>query len=560
MRNGCLCALLMLGGSSLASGQGYPGYAPAYYPSPGYPAWHAAAPYGAAYRPAAPYPWSAYPPGAMPAYPVAPGPRGALPVYYRGQAPATPPLAGPDPVTPTNVQRPLPPGYPQGKSARPPQSAAQAGPPQQPVAAPDAGPSPEPIAPPEDSPPAGDPDSPREPVLSPLAPGGVESACPPAPPLPPAGSGLWDADEAPVPEPPRDHEGEPPDHGPPGYKYYGSADWLVWWVKQRSSPPLLTTGPLGAPGTKVLVDGDSFDEQQRLGARLTLGTWLTQRQNIGLEATGLWLAERNFAFLAGGPVLARPFANAVTGAESAVVLAAPGAQTGAAAVRVMDRLWGGEANLRLEIYRCSWGHLDVLGGFRYLQLEDALDSNDRTTFGPGVAGLAGSTVFAADSFGARNRFYGGQLGLQGEFHRGRYYLNLWGKLALGCIQQEVDIAGNTVLVSPGGVRTPLPGGLLALRSNSGSFDCSEFSFIPEVGVNVGVKLSPHLRLAGGYTFLYVYNVVRSGDQIDRAINTAQRPALDGAPVPFGGPPRPAFAFQDTSFWTQGLNVSLEFRY
>jgi hypothetical protein len=367
---------------------------------------------------------------------------------------------------------------------------------------------------------------------------------------------------APVYERELGHELNPPHHGPRGYCVYGSADYLLWWVRQRPSPILLTTGPLGTPGTAVILGNSDYDDQIRQGARATVGTWLTPLQTFGLEVTGLWLATREPTFHSSAPALARPFVNAVTGDENALVLSAPGAQAGAASVSALSRLWGAEANARLELCRGHLLHLDLLAGFRYLEVDDSLAVTSSTTIAPTVLGLGGTSVAASDRFGGRNTFFGGQVGMAAELHHGRFFADLWGKVALGGMHEVVTINGNTVVSGAGGLSTggsvSLPGGLLAQPSNIGRYSRGDFAVVPEFGINFGLRLSTHLRARFGYTFLYVSDLVRGGDQIDRTVNLTGRPGLLGTPAV--GPARPQFTFRDTDFWAQGINAGLEFRY
>jgi hypothetical protein len=356
------------------------------------------------------------------------------------------------------------------------------------------------------------------------------------------------------------HELNPPRHGPRGYRVYGSVDFLYWLVRERPSPILLTTGPLGTPGTGVILGDPNYDSQDRTGVRGTLGTWLNDMQTFGFEVGGLYLGTRQPKFSTSAPVLARPFVDAVTGAESATVLSAPGVQAGAATVSALSRLWGAEASFRKELIRAPLYHLDLICGFRFLEVDDSLNITDRTTFGPSILGLGGASVVSSDRFGGRNSFYGYNTGLQTEFHYGRVYLDMYGKVALGDMHQVVNINGTTVLGLPGAANVALPGGLLALPSNGGRHSRDVFAVVPEVGINFGMQLTTHLRARVGYTFLYVSNVVRGGDQIDRTVNLTQRPALVGPAPALVGPARPYFAFRDTDFWAQGINAGLEFRY
>ena len=72
-------------------------------------------------------------------------------------------------------------------------------------------------------------------------------------------------------------------------------------------------------------------------------------------------------------------------------------------------------------------------------------------------------------------------------------------------------------------------------------------------------LTRRVRATVGYTFFYMSEVVRPGDQIDRVVNPTQLPTA-GAFVAGTTPTRPSFPFQSSDFWAQGLNFGLEIRY
>ncbi len=321
-----------------------------------------------------------------------------------------------------------------------------------------------------------------------------------------------------------------PPCAPRGYRYYGRAEYLLWWTRNQSAPTLLTAG--NPPAT--LVGGElDFADQPRHGGRFSLGRWLNDSQTMALEVVYFFLGtERSFFETGSGgePILARPFVNAVTGQPMLSVV-------GQAEVEALSRLWNVEANFRGELCRWAWGHLDALAGLRYLEF----DENINVLTASRAAGL---TTLTFDGFGTHNRFVGGQLGLETEVFYRKCFLDAWAKLGLGDNTELVNIQGNQVI----GGRL-VPGGLLAQPSNIGRHRRNQLACIPEVAINIGYQLQDHVRATIGYNFLFLGEVVRPGNQIDTRVNTT------GA-----GPSLPAFMFHQGSFWAHGFIAGLEFRF
>jgi hypothetical protein len=69
-----------------------------------------------------------------------------------------------------------------------------------------------------------------------------------------------------------------------------------------------------------------------------------------------------------------------------------------------------------------------------------------------------------------------------------------------------------------------------------------------------------VSVLAGYTFLYASNVIRASQQINRNINSAQAPAITGNLPPLTGLAQPAFRFNASDFWAQGLDVGLALRF
>jgi hypothetical protein len=349
---------------------------------------------------------------------------------------------------------------------------------------------------------------------------------------------------------------------------YGSAEALFWWLKGNQLPPLLTISPptvagAVAPGSQVVFGADDVNQSGRIGGRFTLGWWFNECQNWGVVGSYFFLGTHGQDFSAVGDgvnVLSRPFFNinpVVGGTPTAPVpdreiIAFPGMATGAFTAKISSELWGADINARMNLLRgCRW-RLDGLVGFRYLEFDE--DLNIGETF-MGIAGPnAGRSGMLMDSFHTTNNFYGGQTGLVGELTRGPWSLDVIGKLAMGTTRESVTASGGQVGIDP--VLGRVTGaGLLVQPSNVGTHRRDVFAVVPEVTLNVGYQVTQHLKVFGGYDFLYWSRVARVSDQIDTTLDVNSRtfPITQTA-----GATRPAVLLKDTGFWAQGFNVGLQF--
>jgi hypothetical protein len=103
--------------------------------------------------------------------------------------------------------------------------------------------------------------------------------------------------------------------------------------------------------------------------------------------------------------------------------------------------------------------------------------------------------------------------------------------------------------------------MFALPTNIGSHHRDKFTVIPEVGINVGYRLTPWASVVLGYTFLYASSVARPGNQIDTTLNSSQSAALTlNSQTALTGPARPAVKIEGSDFWAHGLNVGLAFNF
>jgi hypothetical protein len=423
---------------------------------------------------------------------------------------------------------------------------------------------------------------------------------------------------------------------PPGPRIAGP---VIQTVPNPTSPGFIglqTTiiGPTsvnsGNVGGSPLLQGVGGGDL-RSGGRFVGGMWLDSERTIGLEGTYFFLTSRTTTLGAaadgtheGSFALGIPFINAVNGQPAAYSVGGPttttitstsinttpdvfvglfntavtSAASGQVRFAASSRLQGAEAN---AVWKPDilGKRLQLLAGFRYAQLDEGLgiastvnqSQLSATTFEAALGLPTGliqvlnnttTVTTRVDQFDAHNNFYGAQVGAKGEYCWGRLSIRADGKVALGTMDESVNILGGsqvaglstvtptqqvalagiplTVASGAPDVVTPivgrLPGGLFAQPSNIGHYSRNAFAVVPEADFKVGYEINSHVRATVGYTFFYMSSVVRPGDQIDRLIN----PSFLALPPTGGAPARPTFQFKSTDYWAQGVDFGVEFRF
>ena len=381
--------------------------------------------------------------------------------------------------------------------------------------------------------------------------------------------------------------------GPWG-RIFVRAEYLAWWTSGMDIPALVTgsdpdtsrgnAGVRGLDSTNILYGEEDVITGLRSGARIKFGGFLGPCRRLGWEIEYLTLGDEREFFEArsdgnGDPIIARPFFNMnprVNGSgaldpppgEDAEIVAYPGLLSGVANVESESSLHGAGARLRwnfcckkLACGGCcgcgpprGFSKVDLTAGYRYLALDDRIaiteDLTSLQSFNPGRFQIS-------DQFETENRFHGAELGFLWEGGWRNVTLEAYSRIALGNVNQRVRINGNTTISPLTQPQQEFSGGLLAQRSNIGEYEQDEFGIMNELGLTLGLYLTPRLRATVGYTFLFLSPVARAGDQIDLDLNPdLLPPEID----PFTGPERPQFAFQETDFWANGLNVGLDLRF
>lgn len=360
-----------------------------------------------------------------------------------------------------------------------------------------------------------------------------------------------------------------PQRAPCGYRWYTSAEYLHYlYARPQSSPTLLFVGDTAVAASDV-------DVRDRQGARFTVGRWLETPNRLWavegvISFTGQRQARSAFSSNGVTPLL-HEFIDQASGVPDslAVAIDAPdlAPRSGSSEIEVSNRMFNFEANLRRELCRSSHGHLDMLIGYRQFHLDEGIVIRDRVVYDTAPVPLSDATVTSFDSFGTHNRLHAGQIGLEGELNWRRFYIDGWGKFALGGNDEVINISGAThVRPTPGRTPPPAPlngkdfvGALYTQPSNIGRYHDSQLTVMPEVGVTVGFNLTPNLRFGGGYNFLFLNNVVRPGDAIDTTVSRNQIPQLQPLAQTAGSRPA-APQFIESSYWAHGITVQMEFRY
>ena len=301
----------------------------------------------------------------------------------------------------------------------------------------------------------------------------------------------------------------------------------------------------------------------RAGGRFTLGYWCDDCETVGYQGSFFMLTTPYHNYNAtssasGSPILARPFYNTALPGEDAALISYPGLYSGNASVTTKFRLLGADINFRKLMARTRFSRFDFLVGYRYLNFADSLIMNTSSTALTGTIVPSGTNFAVNDTFGTKNSFNGAQFGMIWQRDNGPFGFDIAGKFAVGGLTESVTVRGTTAVTVPGTPTVTETGGFLALGSNSGSYGRTVFSMIPELNANVNYQISPIWRIKAGYTLMFVTQVLRASDQIDRNLNPAQ------FPPPGTGtgntPPNPGHTLFSSDLWVQGLSLGAECKF
>ena len=345
-------------------------------------------------------------------------------------------------------------------------------------------------------------------------------------------------------------------------RFYGNAEYLMWWIQGMSAPALVTTSPDGTdqddagvlPDATILFGGSELGGDALSGGRFSLGFWLDPCHTRGLEASYFMLGEETSSYGASDAnfdILARPFYNTVEARQDARLLAFDDLVSGSVLASASTRLDGGEFLFRQGLRRECWADIDLLFGYRWVQLEDVLLIHELTE----SVATPGTSFDLFDRFDTTNSFHGGELGmaLRGQINP-CWKVELLAKIGIGNMNSTATIDGQTTTITATDTDVS-DGGLLALPTNMGRYERRKLATATELGVKLTRTFDRGIDLTIGYTFLHLSDVLRAGEQIDTDINVSQ---LSGGTL--AGAPFPEYSFQSNGFWAQGLSIGLDVRF
>jgi Putative beta barrel porin-7 (BBP7) len=348
-------------------------------------------------------------------------------------------------------------------------------------------------------------------------------------------------------------------HQGPGEFAWLSANYRLMWLKDGPQPfPLATIGP------SVVVGGSDIDFGTFNAGQFNGGLWINNCHTIGVYLGGFLTEQRSSVSSAasdgtGVPGIARPFIDALTVAPSALLVSLPGVFAGRIVADADARFAGGEAGALWNLAESESYTINLLYGFRYLDLDENLSIAQSThRIDIPITGLPPPPIVIEDRFHTRNSFFGGQIGSYAEYRYGSITGGIAYKVSLGTNHEVVEIIGQTTGVNTSAGVTP--GGLLALPGGNAGRDVNNrFVVVPEVGATLGWQVNRWLRLNVGYDFLYINDVVRPGSQIDPVLNQKLIPVSSS----FGGTSGPNFPMRTSrsdTFYAQAVQFGVEIKY
>ncbi|MFO0863057.1 MAG: BBP7 family outer membrane beta-barrel protein [Gemmataceae bacterium] len=348
--------------------------------------------------------------------------------------------------------------------------------------------------------------------------------------------------------------------------FWVKAEYWVGWVEGMQLPALVTTaspgtprafaGLLGNPNTDFVVAGSAANGA-RNGVKFDTGFWFPRNDQLGVEFGGSMLESQSSIYAIrsdGTKILARPFFDVTSNSQQAVLVAFPGVSGGRIDVTASSgNFYEGHLDLIERTIDTGTFRADSIIGYRFYRYDERVVIQ-QTAMPQEAAFIPGTVIQSFDDFRTRNEFHGIDMGVRFRFLLSDdWSLGLLAKVALGRQVRESNVSGGQQSFVPGQTASIQQGGVLALTSNIGTRSKSDWSVLPELGVNLGYQVTTNMKLTFGYSLLLMQGISRASDQIDINVNPGLLP-----PSTLSNPAFPAPLLRRDDVWIQSLNLGLEF--
>lgn len=353
-------------------------------------------------------------------------------------------------------------------------------------------------------------------------------------------------------------------------------DAIGWQLSGTDLPPLVTAAPAGVPlnvagrldqgSTEILAGGEAIGDRMRAGFALSGGYWLDPYAGWGVTAEYFNAGRDSYGFVGGpgdGRTIARPFFNAQTGAQDAMLIDAPAEKFGRVNVAAYDNFQGAAAELEARVWErgvpgdARRANVSLVGGYRYYQHDSRLSIDHSFTVLPGATtALPGTIVAVSDRFAARNQFNGFELGLKGRWQQNQWWVDGAALVAFGGNRRVVFVEGGTAQFVPGvGLSSGTGGLLVSDMTNMGRYADTDGAIIPRFRVGGGYNLTKWLSVKAGYNVIIWDDVTQAGSHLPANLAVDPRNLF---PVTAGGGPDPVFpGIRGTNLVAHGLDFGAE---
>jgi hypothetical protein len=355
----------------------------------------------------------------------------------------------------------------------------------------------------------------------------------------------------------------------PFYRFWLTGEYYLATTSNTSYVPLATTGTttslglIGRPGTQEVIGGKQ-DFGSVSGFRIGGGLWLDGCRAYGLEWNASYLPKQSKTFSnngSGASILARPFFDTLLQTENSRLISSTGQFSGSLNAEFSTFYWNADVTSVMRVLETSEWSLEHLIGARYFNIEDTLRITDQSTaLGGGSLTyrgtpvlFPGASVSVMDYYSMINRWYGGAAGFRLNYNPGRFSATFQFRMGVGANLQSLSTDGTTTLTT-GSIRTASTPGLTTGSSSPGNYTSTQLSLAPELNLRLGYNVTKRIAVTASYQYLYISNVARLGDQVNRNIDPRSVPSSQFFSNSF--PTNRDVTIRQTDFWLHGFTAGL----